>query len=799
MQPNANINSRQTISAELVHLLYSQANPAIMGSLLVATCLLYALYNVVSNQVVMSWYGLMLAISLARISIVKLYLKNPPTSLEDTKFWRRLFIAMAACAGASWSLATILLILAGTEDQIFIACAFASVSAGAVPFYAGNRAACAVFITPILLPFSVWLLIQPNSSHPILGLLALLYLGLLLISSLRTHKVIYNAVKLKFENQELVNNLSAAKKSMLEEINERELAEKLLKESEEQYRLVTDALPVLIAYIDNTLHFRYNNKVYESWYQKPLTEITGKSIKEIVGDNAFVTFNENYQKVLATNKQVTFETILHMNNENERYASVTLIPHMRNGKLDGIFSLMGDMTPRINYLATHDSLTDLPNRSLFNARFSHSLERAHAYQKKIALFFLDLDHFKNINDTLGHDLGDQLLIKVTERIKKHLRDEDTLARLGGDEFTILLYDVSPEEIIVIAKRVCDAFSLPFHLGAHEVFITTSIGISIYPDDGSDMQILLKNADIAIYRAKEQGRNTFVFYTAEMNNNIIRKSSIEMCLRSALEKKELSILYQPIINVLENTVSSFEGLLRWNHPAFGLVKPIEFIPIAEESGLIVPIGEWVFRQACFECLALLKMKNVPEKMRFSINISARQFREQNLVDSFIDILKETGLSAESLTLELTESLIMHDICHSLKIIQEFKNLGMAISIDDFGTGYSSLNYLRRFPIDIIKIDRSFITDLTKNPEDASIVKAIIAMAHSLKMKVVAEGVETLEQYDFLAEWQCDELQGHLISLPLAFVDIDTFLQNPIVTAQRANQRVKKPVVVKATHE
>ncbi len=787
------------IEFELVNLLYSQARPGVFASLIVATLIVIVLYSVIPDKVLLGWYGLMLVVTAFRLYMVRLYfIKNP--SIEKSKKWLKIFILMTSSAGISWSLAGTLLIPEDGRYQMFIAFMYAGVSGGGVPFFAGSRLACAAYVVPMLLPFSIWLFLQGDGLHDALGFFTLVFLAMLVFSSFRTHRAVYNAIVLKLENLELVNSLSAAKNKMevinqeLEgEIAERKIAEKLLRDSEEQYRLVTDALPVLISYIDTNLNYRFNNKAHEVWFGKPLTEIIGKPVKEILDPTFYTIFNENFEKLIS-NKQVTYETIMHFRDDEERYVSVTLIPHIQEAKLSGVFSLVSDMTPRINYLATHDALTDLPNRSLFTARFSQSLKRAHRHHHQVALLFLDLDHFKNINDTLGHDIGDHLLIKVVERINGCLREIDTLARLGGDEFIIILEAVTTDDIITVANKICKAVSLPFLLEGRDVFITTSIGISVYPEDGADMQILLKNADMAIYRAKESGRNTFEFYTDELNEKIIKKLTIETNLRSALEKKEFTLYYQPIIDITKNAICGLESLIRWQHPELGIISPIDFIPISEEIGLIVPIGEWILRTACFQNLKWQKEGYFPQHVRVSINISARQFKENNLIKTFTNVLQETGLSGEYLTLELTETLIMQDIEHSARVIKSLKDLGFAISIDDFGTGYSSLNYLRRFPIDFLKIDRSFITDVTINADDASIVTAIIAMAHSLKMKVVAEGVETIDQYEFLKNLHCDEIQGFLFAKPMAMNDASRFLKDSFSVEQLLKQEYEKKGVM-----
>lgn len=689
---------------------------------------------------------------------------------------------MAAIAGISWSLAGLLLIPESSIYQTFLAFSLAGVAAGAIPFYAASRSACFAFMVPILLPFAVWEFMQHNPPQEILALLTVFYVVLLVIACLRTHKAIYHAVKLKFENDVLVSSLTSAQKEMqiinqtLQiEVNERKQIEQLLREREEQYRMVTDALPVLISYVDMDLCYRFINQAHADWFGKPLTEIANKPVRDILGRTTFAIFQEYIAK-LAEGKTINYETIMQFKRQEERYVSVTLIPNFTDGKMQGFFSLISDMTPRINYLATHDALTDLPNRSLFNAKFSKALNRAQHVNSILALLFLDLDHFKNINDTLGHDVGDHLLVKVVERIQGCLNSKDTLARIGGDEFTVILEDITHAEIIEISNLICQSFTTPFNLGGHDIFITTSIGISVFPDDGTDMQVLLKNADMATYRAKERGRNTFEFYTSELHEKFLKKILIEANLRQALEKHELLLFYQPIMDVSSHAITSIEALLRWKHPELGIIAPDEFIPVAEESGLIVPMSEWVLRSVCKQYLQWQANPDFPQDIRIAINLSARQFKAHNLTHMITSILAESGLSGECLTVELTESSIMQDVDHTAAVIHSLKDLGISISIDDFGTGYSSLNYLRRFPIDILKIDRSFITDVTDQSEDgAAIVTAIINLAHNLKIRVVAEGVEESYQYEFLKKKGCDAIQGYILSRPVPAEAVMVFLK------------------------
>ncbi len=772
----------EKISAEIVKLLYDQAKGAILGSLLTATFIVYGLFGVVHDDILIGWYATLIMISILRYCVINAYQQACP-GIEDTQKWYRLFLVITIASGITWSFAGMFIYPENIARQALVTFGIAGIAAGSIPFFSSSKIVSCVFIMLVLPFFGVRMLMQNDIAHHLIGLLAFVYLVTLILASLRLNTEIYSALKLKFENDDLISRLSQTKneiesinKELEVEIKERKEVERLLRNSEDQYRLVTNALPVLIAYIDTDFIFRFNNLAYEEWFRKPLNNITGSPVKEILGDAGFAIFYEHFQKLL-NSKQMTYETIMYFQDEQERYVSVTLIPHIRDANMSGCFSLISDMTPRINYLATHDSLTGLPNRSLFTARLSHALRRAHRNNTKVALLFLDLDHFKNVNDMLGHDVGDQLLIKVVERLKNCVYESDTIARLGGDEFIIILESViESERVVTIAKKLCGDLANIFMLDEHELYITTSIGISIYPDDADNMQILMKNADMAMYRAKERGRNTFEFYTTKMNEVIQKRVTIETSLRNALDKNELKIFYQPVVDIKKLSIKGTEALLRWVHPEMGFIPPSEFIPIAEETDLIVPIGEWVLRAACSQNLIWQRAGH--PQLHISANISVRQFMKNDFAERVARVLNETGLEGKYLTLEMTESLIMSDIEYSIKMTRLLKELDVTISLDDFGTGYSSLNYLKRFPFDIIKIDRSFVTDFSVNPEDSAIVKAIITLAHNLKMKVIAEGVEKPEQFAFLRDYGCDEVQGYLFYPPIPELDVPVVLDRRV---------------------
>ena len=424
--------------------------------------------------------------------------------------------------------------------------------------------------------------------------------------------------------------------------------------------------------------------------------------------------------------------------------------------------------------AHHDTLTGLPNRLLFNEHVNLALARARRRSGRLAVLFLDLDRFKLINDTMGHSLGDLLLNNVAKRIREILREGDVLARQGGDEFLILLSEICHEQDAVkVSELILGVFSQPLMLEGNEVYVSTSIGISLYPSNGDDLESLVKQADTAMYYAKEQGRNNYQFFTAGLNIKANDRLSIENSLRRALEREEFVLHYQPQVDFESGIIVGLEALIRWNASGQGIVSPAAFIPIAEETGLIVPIGEWVLRTACAQNMAWQK-QGYP-LLRIAVNISARQFRAPNFIKTVAGILLEIGMDPQWLELEITESIAMENGEASVEMLNSFKELGIRISIDDFGTGFSSLNYLRRMPIDTLKIDQSFIKDISTGKNGEEVVTAIIQLAKNLRLKVIAEGVETNNQWSFLKDKQCNEMQGFLFSKAVTSQELERLLE------------------------
>ncbi len=419
---------------------------------------------------------------------------------------------------------------------------------------------------------------------------------------------------------------------------------------------------------------------------------------------------------------------------------------------------------RIKYLATHDSLTGLPNRSMFNQLLSFSIANARRYQRQCAVLFIDLDRFKLINDSLGHAAGDKLLIEIAARANGVVRASDVVARLGGDEFVVLLNELSgSEQAVGVAHHLLTAFSKPLDLNGHECRVTGSIGIAMFPDDGTDELTLMKNADIAMYLAKAEGKNDVRLYSTEIETQSIDQLEIETSLRHAVERDELVLHYQPKVEVLTGKIGGVEALLRWNHPTLGMLPPVKFIPLAEETGLIVTIGRWVFNTACAQSMAWQRAGLPPISM--AVNVSPRQFSDEHLLSYIDDALQSSGLDPKLLQIEITESMVMLNVDRAVRVLEAIQSRGVRLAIDDFGTGYSSMSVLKRFPIDTIKIDRSFVRDLPDSSEDKAISEAIINMGKALGLTIVAEGVETIEQDKFLRDHACDEIQGFLFSKPV----------------------------------
>ena len=519
------------------------------------------------------------------------------------------------------------------------------------------------------------------------------------------------------------------------------------------------------------------------------TSVTGYSLNEVLGKNPRILQSGKTPQVtyavmwalLSRGKQWSGELINRNKDGREYLESVVISPvRQADGRITNYVAVKTDITDkrqaeeRIERLAHFDQLTDLPNRILLNDRFKFSLSLAQRNDEPVAVMFLDLDHFKNINDTLGHSIGDQLLMEIAKRLKSSLREQDTVSRLGGDEFILILPDTDADSAAHVAIKLIEAVSRPFQIRNHELITTPSIGIAIYPNDGEDLETLSKNADAAMYRVKQGSRNDFCFFTQEMQEHSMRRLQLSNALRHALAHHELQLHYQPQVSIEDGHIVGAEALLRWQHPELGMISPAEFIPIAEDSGLIIKIGEWVLRTAAVQLKSWMDSGLPP--MLMAVNLSAVQFRQANITEVITGILDEVGLPHEYLELELTEAAAMDDPKAAIAVMDKLLEQGIRMSIDDFGTGYSSLSYLKKFSVYKLKIDQSFVQNITDDPDDKAIVTAIISMASSLGMHTIAEGVETAGQLDYLRLQGCNDAQGYYFSKPLTAEKFASFAKN-----------------------
>ncbi len=570
--------------------------------------------------------------------------------------------------------------------------------------------------------------------------------------------------------------------AVVRDISSRLKAEADLRESEDRFRGIFNQAAVGLAHL--TLEGR--------WFQ------TNRKFSEIVGYSQQEMQNLSYLDITHPGDLQADEEMIRgliageypNYTKEKRYIhkdghavwvniTVSLVSD-RSGKPIYAVSAIEDITNRkkiewdLLHLANHDSLTGLPNRLLIQDRLSQAIAHAHRMGVQTGVILIDIDRFKNINDSLGHGIGDLIIVEIGRRLSAIIESDNTVGRLGGDEFVVMLAELGSEDVLAItAQNILDALSQPMAIYEHEFFLTGSLGVSVYPKDGVDSQSLLKNADTAMYRAKDAGGNNMQFYAHEMNARALARFTIEGGLRRSLERDEFILHYQPQIDVLTGKVVGMEALLRWQPLDKPPMPPAEFIPIAEETGLIVPIGEWVLRTACAQTRLWQEQGYAP--LRVAVNLSARQFKQKNIVSLVKKVLEETACRPEWLELEITESVVMEDPQSATDTLQELSDMGVHLSIDDFGTGYSSLSYLKRFPIDTLKIDQSFVRDISTDADDAAIARAVIALAHSMRLEVVAEGVETIEQLDYLRAQGCDLMQGYYFSRPLPPGEIEKFLK------------------------
>ena len=583
------------------------------------------------------------------------------------------------------------------------------------------------------------------------------------------------------------HTLSRALRNMID----RKKAEDALFIEKERAQVTLNSIGDAVLCTDSSGNITYLNIVAEKMTGWLREEASGRPLAEVFQIIDGVTrqpAQNPMDMAVAQNKTVglTANCILIRRDGHESAIEDSAAPiHDRGGHGTGAVIVFHDvsaarsMSLQMTHSANHDFLTDLPNRMLLNDRLTQAIALACRYRHKLAVLFLDLDSFKHINDSLGHAIGDKLLKAMGERLLATVRKSDTVSRQGGDEFVVVLSPiVRSEDAALSVTKIIAAVIAPYSIDQHDLHVSVSVGISIYPDDGADAEALIQNADNAMYHAKEQGSNNYRFFKEDMNIQAVRRQSLEASLRRALERHEFVLHYQPKINLKSGRITGVEALIRWHHPERGLIPPAEFIPIAESCGLIVPIGRWVLRQACMKARKW-QIAALPQ-IRMAVNISSVEFRDKNFLENLRATLSETGLDSRHLELELTESVLMQHVESTAFVLGELRALGVHLAVDDFGTGYSSLSYLSQFPINSLKIDKSFVQRINSERDDAPIISAVINMGQSLKQRVIAEGVETLEQLAFLQSRGCEEGQGFYFSCPVVAEEFAKLLETGVST-------------------
>ena len=582
--------------------------------------------------------------------------------------------------------------------------------------------------------------------------------------------------------QERTADLETSNQRLVDDVAARQRTEHALQQSEQRFRQLVSMSSDWYWEQDAAGRFTTITGDFREKAGLAPERLLGKTHQETAQDGLASDIGQTHLAQVAARQGYTgFEYAVEDDEGDARWFSVNGEPVLdADGAFCGYRGTGTDITARkrseqaIHHVAQHDVLTGLPNRSLLQDRLGQAVAYSDRSKHPVWVMLIDLDRFKFVNDSMGHKAGDVLLMTVAARLRSALRETDTVARLSGDEFVVILTEHEDQQLSVdVVQRLMDSVAQPVMLGITEFFVTCSIGVSVYPLDGAPADGLIETADIAMYRAKKLGRNNFQFYTPSMNEEAMARVRIESALRSALERREFVLHYQPQVDLATGAIVGMEALIRWQHPEMGMVAPSRFIGVAEETGLIVPIGAWVLRAACEQARAWHKAGL--GALRVAVNLSARQFGAADLVADLKTVLAETGLAPHCLEIELTESLFMNDVGQAVELLHAMKALGVKLAIDDFGTGYSSLSYLSRFPIDVLKIDRSFVAAIARDSNDAAIVASIVALAHNLKLSVIAEGVETLDQLDYLRREGCDQMQGYYFSKPLPAAQFEALVR------------------------
>ena len=780
----------KSLHAEQVRLLFRFSLVGYLATLLVVFILGAILWDDLVRPGLFLWFVAISLVTVGRYLIYKAFVQDAPL-LSFIPKWERRFLAGSLLAALCWmAIGTVLL-----PDTARLAQRFAVVMlvvvlmTGAVAYYAPHRYAYKITAFLGLVPLAVTLGGSGDRVQMFLsGLILVLAIFLPYVHE-RVHRALCDSLTSRRDRDELSgeleterNRLQQANQALAGEMAERMKAQNAELLAAQKLRMHVDRTPLAVIEWDRNYRINAWNPAAELIFGFPLYEAIGKSLPLLLAGDAERANVEAMCSELVESGEGNKSTLGNVTRSGRtihcEWYNTPLVDSA--GKVMGFASLVQDITERLNtertihYMAHHDALTGLPNRRLMQDRLNQAIMAARRKQRHVAVLFLDLDRFKVINDTLGHDTGDFLLKDVARRLVTCVREVDTVSREGGDEFVVILPDLErPEHARVVADKIIEELSRPIDIAGQDIHITPSVGISHYPNDATDVQQLLKHADNAMYQAKDAGRNTVRFFTSDLNFLLSRRLEVESRLRKAMENEEFFLRYQPQVGIPDGRICGMEALIRWNDPQKGEIHPKDFVFVAEELGLIVPIGEWVFRTACQQ-LRHWQAEGLPP-VTISVNISPRQFMSRRLVSSLLSIVRETGADPRFIELEITETMIMRNIEQSIETLAQLRAVGMQVAVDDFGVGYSSLGQLSRLPASSMKIDRSFVMNVPGDVQGSSITEAIIAMAKRLKLRVIAEGVETRPQLEFLRANHCDAFQGFLFSKPVTALEATAMLK------------------------
>jgi len=790
------------LHAEQVRLLFRFSLVGYLATLLVIFILGAILWQDLARPALFLWFVAVSLVAVARYLLYKAFIRRVPPASE-MRMWEQRFLVGSVFAALCWMAIGTVLLPDSTRvvQRLSVVMLVTLLMTGAVAYYAPHRYAYKITAFLGLVPLAVTLVRSGERNEMFISGIILVLAMVLPYVHARVHRALVDSLSMRRARESLSTELDAersrlqrANDALIEEHAERLKAQQGELVASQKLRMHFESTPLAVVEWDRRQNVIAWNPAAEAVFGFAAYEMLGKPIASLLTAPAERADMESMCRELLESGEGNKTTLVNVSRNGRaihcEWYNTPLVDAA--GEVTGFASLVQDITERLNtertihYMAHHDALTGLPNRRLMQDRLNQAIMAARRKQRHVAVLFLDLDRFKVVNDTLGHDTGDFILKDVARRLVTCVREVDTVSREGGDEFVVILPDLErPENARVVADKILDELARPVEIGGHEIHVTPSIGISHYPNDATDVHQLLKHADNAMYQAKDAGRNTVRFFTNDLNFLLSKRLEIESRLRKAIDNEEFFLRYQPQVDIASGRICGMEALVRWNDPQKGEIFPKDFVFVAEELGLIVPIGEWVFRTACRQ-LRHWADEGLPP-VSISINISPRQFMSRRLVHTLLSIVRETGADPRRIELEITETMIMWNVEQSIETLAQLRAVGMQVAVDDFGVGYSSLGQLTRLPASSMKIDRSFIMNVPQDISSGLITEAIIAMAKRLKLRVIAEGVETRQQLEFLRQNNCEAFQGFLFSRPVTALEATAMLRAQaaaIVEAQTA---------------